>query len=175
MGRKAAPPTCPKTEEMPEVLLGFPLKRCRVTRHVMTPRPPHPPFTEETTLKKVRAAEDALNNRDPERVSLAYTEETEWRNREVFLHGRAVVVEFLKGKWQREQDYRLKKTLWALMGNRIAVRFENEWHDSDGQWWRSQGIENWEFDESGSMARRFARINDQPITEAERKCRWARA
>ena len=108
-------------------------------------------------------------------MSLAYTEDTEWRNRDVFLHGRAEVVEFLKGKWQREQDYRLKKTLWAFTGNRVAVRFEYEWHDADGQWWRSHGNENWEFDESGYMARRFASINDQPITEAERKFRWPRA
>jgi hypothetical protein len=141
----------------------------------MNPRPPLPPFTEETAAQKVQAAEDAWNSRDPARVSLAYTEDTEWRNRDVFLHGRAAVVDFLTQKWEREQDYRLKKTLWAFTGNRIAVRFEYEWHDATGQWWRSLGNENWEFDDLGYMARRFASINDQPITAAERKLHWARA
>ena len=140
----------------------------------MNPRPPLPPFTEETALQKVQAAEDAWNSRDPVRVSLAYTEDTEWRNRAEFLHGRAEVVEFLKRKWTKEHDYRLKKTLWAFTGNRIAVRFEYEWHDEAGQWWRSHGNENWEFDEHGYMMRRFASINDQPITEADRKFRWER-
>ncbi|MEK7954158.1 nuclear transport factor 2 family protein [Luteolibacter soli] len=140
----------------------------------MNPRPPLPPFTEETALQKVQAAEDAWNTRDPQRVSLAYTEDTEWRNRTDFLNGREEVVAFLTKKWQRELDYRLKKTLWAFTGNRIAVRFEYEWHDETGQWWRSHGNENWEFDEHGYMARRYASINDQPITEAERKFRWSR-
>lgn len=140
----------------------------------MNPRPPVPPFTEETARQKVRAAEDAWNTRDPRRVSMAYTEDTEWRNRTDFLHGREEVVAFLTRKWQRELDYRLRKTLWAFTVNRIAVRFEYEWHDADGQWWRSHGNENWEFDDHGYMARRYASINDQPITETERKLRWPR-
>ena len=140
----------------------------------MNPRPPLPPFTEETARQKVQAAEDAWNTRDPQRVSLAYTEDTEWRNRTDFLNGREEVVAFLTRKWERELDYRLRKTLWAFTGNRIAVRFEYEWHDADGQWWRSHGNENWEFDEHGYMARRYASINDQPIREAERQFRWPR-
>ena len=135
----------------------------------MTPRPPLPPFTEETALQKVQAAEDAWNTRDPERVAAAYTEDTEWRNRTEFLNGRAEVVEFLRRKWNRELDYRLKKTLWAFTGNRIAVRFEYEYHDDSGQWYRAHGNENWEFDEHGYMKRRYASINDQPILEAERR------
>ena len=119
-------------------------------------------------------AEDAWNTREPERVSLAYTPDTEWRNRDTFLNGRAEVVEFLTKKWAKEHDYRLKKTLWAFTGNRIAVRFEYEWHDEAGQWWRSHGNENWEFDEHGYMAKRYASINDQPIAEADRKFRWER-
>ena len=141
----------------------------------MNPRPPLPPFTEETAKQKVQMAEDAWNSRDPVRVSLAYTEDTEWRNRDEFLNGRAEVVEFLTRKWSKETDYRLKKTLWAFTGNRIAVRFEYEWHDKSGQWWRSHGNENWEFDEHGYMAKRFASINDQKINEADRKLRWERA
>jgi nuclear transport factor 2 (NTF2) superfamily protein len=141
----------------------------------MSARPPLPPFTEETACQKIQAAEDAWNSRDPERVSLAYTEDTEWRNRADFLHGRAEVVEFLRRKWARELDYRLKKELWAFGGNRIAVRFEYEWHDAAGQWWRSYGNENWEFDERGLMRKRFASINDLAIAENERKFRWARA
>lgn len=139
------------------------------------PRPPLPPFTEEGARQKVQMAEDAWNMRDAVRVSLAYTVDTEWRNRAEFLHGRAEVVEFLKRKWAKEQEYRLKKTLWAFTGNRIAVRFEYEWHDDAGQWWRSHGNENWEFDEHGYMARRYASINDQAISEAERKLRWERS
>jgi len=138
----------------------------------IAPRPPLPPFTLETALKKVQAAEDAWNSRDPVRVSLAYTEDTEWRNRAEFVHGRPQVVEFLRRKWNRELDYRLKKTLWAFTDNRIAVRFEYEWHDDSGQWYRSHGNENWEFDENGYMQKRYASINDQPITEADRKLRW---
>jgi len=140
----------------------------------MNPRPPLPPFVEETARQKVQAAEDAWNSRDPERVALAYTEDTEWRNRSDFINGRAAVVEFLRRKWSKEQDYRLKKELWAFTANRIAVRFEYEWHDDSGQWWRSYGNENWEFDEHGYMARRFASINDLPIKEVERKFRWER-
>ncbi len=140
----------------------------------MTTRPPLPPFTEETARKKIQAAEDAWNSRDPERVSLAYTVDTEWRNRTDFVNGRAEVVEFLRRKWARELDYRLRKELWAFAGNRIAVRFEYEFHDAEGQWWRAYGNENWEFDEHGYMSRRFASINDLKITEAERKLRWER-
>jgi uncharacterized protein len=141
----------------------------------MNTRPPLPPFTEETARQKIQAAEDAWNSRDPERVSLAYTVDTEWRNRADFVNGRAAVVEFLRGKWQREFDYRLRKELWAFQGNRIAVRFEYEFHDASGQWWRAYGNENWEFDEFGLMRRRYASINDLKITEADRKFRWARS
>ncbi|MBN8754370.1 MULTISPECIES: DUF1348 family protein [Variovorax] len=137
----------------------------------MESRPPLPPFTLESATKKVQAAEDAWNSRDPVRVSLAYTPDTEWRNRAEFINGREQVVEFLSRKWARELDYRLKKQLWAFMDNRIAVRFEYEWHDDAGQWYRSHGNENWEFAENGLMQRRFASINDQPIVEAERKLR----
>lgn len=137
----------------------------------MNPRPPLPPFSEETARQKVQMAEDAWNSRDPERVALAYTEDTEWRNRAEFLHGREEVQAFLSRKWSRELDYRLKKTLWAFTGNRIAVRFEYEWHDDSGQWYRSHGNENWEFDEHGYMAKRYASINDQPIKEEERRLR----
>lgn len=140
----------------------------------MIPRPPLPPFTDETAHQKVQAAEDAWNRRDPVRVALAYTEDTEWRNRAEFLNGRAAVVEFLRRKWARELDYRLRKELWAFGGDRIAVRFEYEFHDAAGQWWRACGNENWEFDGRGLMRRRFASINDLAITEAARKFRWAR-
>jgi hypothetical protein len=140
----------------------------------MNPRPPLPPFTETTARQKVQAAEDAWNSRDPERVALAYTEDTEWRNRAEFVNGRAQVVEFLRRKWNRELDYRLKKELWAFTDNRIAVRFEYEWRDDSGQWFRSYGNENWEFGEAGYMKRRFASINDLPIQEADRKFRWER-
>jgi nuclear transport factor 2 (NTF2) superfamily protein len=140
----------------------------------MESRPPLPPFTLETATKKVLAAEDAWNTRDPVRVSLAYTPDTEWRNRADFVNGREQVVEFLTRKWEREHDYRLKKSLWAFTDNRIAVRFEYEWHDAAGQWFRSHGNENWEFAENGLMQRRFASINDQPIAESERKFRWER-
>jgi nuclear transport factor 2 (NTF2) superfamily protein len=132
-------------------------------------RPPLPPFTEETARQKVQAAEDAWNSRDPDRVILAYTENTEWRNRAEFLLGRDEVRAFLRRKWDRELDYRLKKTLWAFTGNRIAVRFEYEWRDDSGQWFRSHGNENWEFTPEGLMSKRFASINDQPITKDERR------
>ena len=141
----------------------------------MNSRPPFPPFTEETARQKIQLAEDAWNSRDPERVSLAYTVDTEWRNRAEFVNGRAAVVAFLRGKWHRELDYRLRKELWAYQGNRIAVHFEYEFHDASGQWWRAYGNENWEFDEHGFMRRRYASINDLKITEAERKFRWARS
>ena len=140
----------------------------------MNPRPPLPPFTEEAACQKVQAAEDAWNSRDPVRVSLAYTDDTEWRNRSEFVNGRANVVEFLRRKWAREHDYRLKKELWAFTGNRIAVRFEYEFRDAAGNWFRAYGNENWEFAANGLMQRRFASINDLPITEAERKFRWER-
>jgi nuclear transport factor 2 (NTF2) superfamily protein len=140
----------------------------------MESRPPLPPFTLESATRKVQAAEDAWNTRDPVRVSLAYTPDTEWRNRADFVNGREQVVEFLTRKWEREHDYRLKKQLWAFTDNRIAVRFEYEWHDAAGQWFRSHGNENWEFAENGLMQRRFASINDQPIAESERKFRWDR-
>lgn len=141
----------------------------------MNPRPPLPPFTAETARQKVQAAEDAWNTREPNRVALAYTENTEWRNRSDFINGRAEVVTFLTRKWAKEHDYRLKKELWAFTGHRIAVRFEYEWHDASGQWWRSYGNENWEFDSLGYMARRFASINDVAMSESERKFRWERA
>ncbi len=136
------------------------------------PRPPFPPFTEETAVQKVRMAEDAWNTRDPERVALAYTPDSVWRNRAEFLHGREQIVEFLKRKWARELDYRLIKELWAFTDNRIAVRFAYEWHDDSGNWFRSYGNENWEFDEKGFMRRRVASINDLGISEEERKYRW---
>jgi nuclear transport factor 2 (NTF2) superfamily protein len=135
------------------------------------PRPPVPPFTEETARAKVRAAEEAWNARDPDRVALAYTEDSEWRNREEIFAGREAIKAFLARKWTRELDYRLSKELWAYTGNRIAVRFEYESHDPDGQWWRSYGNEMWEFDEHGYMRRRYASINDSPIAEADRRLR----
>jgi nuclear transport factor 2 (NTF2) superfamily protein len=143
-------------------------------KNAMESRPPLPPFTLESATQKVQSAEDAWNTRDPVRVSLAYTPDTEWRNRADFVNGRGQVVEFLTRKWEREHDYRLKKQLWAFMDNRIAVRFEYEWHDAAGQWFRSHGNENWEFAENGLMQRRYASINDQPIAESERKFRWER-
>jgi nuclear transport factor 2 (NTF2) superfamily protein len=138
----------------------------------MEPRPPLPPFTAETAAKKVRAAEDAWNSRDPDRVVGVYTEDTIWRNRAEFPRGRAEVHAFLTRKWARELDYRLIKELWAFTGNRIAVRFAYEWHDDSGQWFRSYGNENWEFNADGYMQRRFASINDLPIRESERKFHW---
>jgi uncharacterized protein len=140
----------------------------------METKPPFPPFTLETAKAKVQAAEDAWNTRDPERVALAYTEDSEWRNRAEFFSGRAAIQEFLTRKWVKERDYRLKKELWCFMGNRIAVRFEYEWHDDSGFWYRAYGNENWEFAENGLMMRRFASINDVPIQESERKFRWER-
>ena len=133
--------------------------------------PIRPPFTEETAILKVQAAEDAWNSCDPERVALAYTEDSEWRNRSEFLRGRAEINAFLKRKWAKELDYRLKKELWAFRGNRIAVRFEYEWHDSEGHWYRSYGNEMWEFDDSGLMRKRYASINDVSIQDADRRLR----
>lgn len=133
------------------------------------PKPPLPPFTQESALKKVQAAEDAWNSRDPERVALAYTPDSEWRNRDQFFNGREAIVNFLRAKWAKEQDYRLKKTLWAFTDNRIAVRFEYEWHDHTGQWFRSYGNEMWEFAENGLMQKRYASINDEKIAADERR------
>jgi uncharacterized protein len=135
-------------------------------------RPPLPPFTRESAIKKVRAAEDGWNSRNPEKVALAYTGESRWRNRAEFFQGRQAIVAFLSRKWARELDYRLIKELWSFDGNRIAVRFAYEWHDDSGQWFRSYGNENWEFDDSGLMRQRHASINDLPITAAERKYHW---
>lgn len=132
-------------------------------------RPPLPPFTEESARAKVQAAEDAWNSRDPERVALAYTEDSAWRNRDRFLTGRAEIRAFLADKWERELEYRLRKELWAYTDNRISVRFEYEWHDTDNQWWRSHGNEQWEFDAAGLMRRREASINDIPIKESDRR------
>ena len=140
----------------------------------MEAKPPLPPFTLETAKQKIQAAEDTWNTRDPERVSLAYTPDSEWRNRSDFLSGRDAIKIFLKNKWARELDYRLKKELWCFMENRIAVRFEYEWHDQSGQWFRSYGNENWEFAENGLMRYRFASINDISITNTERKFLWER-
>jgi len=132
---------------------------------------PVPPFTRETALQKVQSAEDAWNTKDPEKVTLAYTIDTEWRNRTEFVNGREAVKEFLKRKWEKELDYKLRKELWGFLGNRMAVRFEYEWHDHAGQWYRSYGNEMWEFDEDGYMQKRFASINDLAIKETERKLR----
>lgn len=138
----------------------------------METKPPLPPFTQTGAIEKVRMAEDAWNTRDPDRVVLVYTEDTEWRNRAEFPRGREQVKAFLQRKWAKELDYRLIKELWAFRENRIAVRFAYEWRDDSGHWYRSYGNENWEFNERGFMMRRFASINDLPITEAERKFYW---
>jgi uncharacterized protein len=135
----------------------------------MTDHPPFPPFTAETASQKVQAAEDGWNSRDPEGVSLAYTEDSRWRNRNTFLTGRPAIIEFLTRKWERELDYALRKSLWAYAGNRIAVRFQYECRDAQGQWWRCHGNENWEFDEHGLMRRREASINDLAITGSDRR------
>ena len=135
----------------------------------MNVRPPVPPFTEETARQKVQAAEDAWNTRDPDRVALAYTVDSKWRNRDEFFEGREEITEFLRRKWQRELEYRLQKELWCFTANRISVRFEYEARDADGQWWRSHGNEHWEFDENGLMQRRDASINDYKIEASERR------
>ena len=137
-------------------------------------RPPLPPYTAESAAAKVQAAEDGWNTRDPQKVALAYTEDTHWRNRSHFLEGRAAVEEFLQGKWQRELDYRLKKTLWSFTDNRIAVKFHYEFHNAGGQWFRAYGNELWEFTESGLMQNREASINDLEIAETDRLLRWER-
>jgi nuclear transport factor 2 (NTF2) superfamily protein len=136
---------------------------------VSEPRPPLPPFTAETAAQKTQAAEDAWNSRDPQRVSLAYSEDSVWRNRDQFVRGREEIVAFLTQKWERELDYALRKNMWAFAGNRIGVRFQYESYDADGVWWRSYGNELWEFDDSGLMVRREASINDVRIEESERR------
>jgi nuclear transport factor 2 (NTF2) superfamily protein len=138
----------------------------------MESRPPLPPFTAETAAQKARAAEDAWNSRDPQRVSLAYTPDSRWRNRDVFVNGREQIVAFLTQKWQRELEYRLIKEVWTFAGNRIAVRFAYESHDASGQWFRSYGNENWEFDDNGLMRRRLASINDLAISQSDRLFHW---
>jgi nuclear transport factor 2 (NTF2) superfamily protein len=138
----------------------------------LTTRPPLPPFTRETAMQKVRLAEDGWNSRDAEKVALAYAVDSRWRNRSEFVNGRQEIVAFLKRKWTKELDYRLIKELWACAGNRIAVRFAYEWHDDSGNWYRSYGNENWEFNDDGLMRLRFASINDLPIGDAERKYHW---
>jgi hypothetical protein len=140
----------------------------------MSDRPPLPPFTAQTAAQKVQAAEDAWNTRDPERVALAYSEDSQWRNRDTFVRGRDEIVRFLTGKWDRELDYALRKSLWTFAENRIAVRFQYECHDGDGQWWRSYGNELWEFDSHGLMTRREASINDLAIDETDRRIRGPR-
>lgn len=135
-------------------------------------RPPLPPFDADTAAQKIRAAEDAWNSRDPARVAQAYTPDSRWRNRSQFITGRAEIAEFLAAKWAKEREYRLIKEVWAFAGNRIAVRFAYEWHDTSGQWFRSYGNENWEFDGEGYMAVRHASINDLPISEADRLFHW---
>lgn len=135
-------------------------------------RPPLPPFNKETAIQKIRLAEDGWNTRDPERIALAYTKDSIWRNRAEFATGRDAIVQLLKRKWERENEYRLIKELWAFEGNRIAVRFAYEWHDDSGRWYRSYGNENWAFNENGLMQHRFASINDLAITEADRKFHW---
>lgn len=137
-----------------------------------TQRPPLPPFTLETAVEKVRLAEDGWNSRNPEKVALAYTVDSHWRNRAEFVQGRAAIIAFLTRKWARELDYRLIKELWAFRENRLAVRFAYEWHDDSGNWFRSYGNENWEFDGNGLMRRRLASINDAPIREADRCFHW---
>ncbi len=148
------------------------LKASNLMYMLNTPRPPLPPFTRETAMQKVRMAEDGWNGRDPEKVAMAYTLDSQWRNRNEFLKGRADIVDFLKRKWAKEQEYRLIKELWAFEGNRIAVRFAYEWHDDAGQWWRSYGNENWEFDENGLMQKRYASINDLAIQASDRLFHW---
>jgi uncharacterized protein len=140
----------------------------------METKPPLPPFTLETAIAKIQAAENAWNTRDPDRVALAYTEDSEWRNRSEFVSGRVAIREFLTRKWAKELDYRLKKELWCFMDNKIAVRFEYEYHNEAGEWYRAYGNENWEFAPNGLMMRRFASINDLQIAESDRQFRWER-
>jgi nuclear transport factor 2 (NTF2) superfamily protein len=150
----------------------MPATKAAQERRPRTTRPPLPPFTRETAIQKVRLAEDGWNLREPERVALAYTLDSRWRNRSEFVNGRQEIVAFLTRKWAKELDYRLIKELWAFERNRIAVRFAYEWHDDSGNWYRSYGNENWEFDEDGLMRWRLACINDLPIRESDRSYRW---
>jgi len=140
---------------------------------VMATHPPLPPFTHESAIQKVRLAEDAWNTRDPRKVALAYALDSRWRNRSEFVNGRNEIIAFLSRKWAKELDYRLIKEVWAFTGNRIAVRFAYEWHDDSGRWYRSYGNENWEFNDDGLMASRFASINDLQIVESDRKYHWS--
>jgi len=140
-----------------------------MTSHIMEQKPPFPPFTLETAKQKIQMAEDAWNSKNPEKVSMAYTIDTEWRNRNEFINGRKEVQEFLTKKWKQENGYRLKKEYWTHSGDRIAVRFEYEYHNESGQWYRAYGNENWEFDENGLMKKRFASINDLAIDESDRR------
>ena len=142
------------------------------TTSISEDKPPLPPFTHESAVRKVRLAEDSWNSRNPEKTALGYSSDSRWRNRAEFVTGHAAIIEFLKRKWAKELDYRLIKELWAFTENRIAVRFAYEWHDDSGNWFRSYGNENWEFDDSGLMQLRFASINDLPIRESERKYHW---
>jgi len=135
-------------------------------------RPPFPPFTRDSAMQKVRLAEDAWNTRDPAKIALAYTVDSRWRNRSEFISGRNEIIAFLSRKWAKELDYRLMKEMWAFTENRIAVRFAYEWHDDSGHWYRSYGNENWEFNDDGLMATRFASINDLPLLESDRKYHW---
>ena len=135
-------------------------------------RPPFPPFTRDSAMQKVRLAEDAWNTRDPAKIALAYTIDSRWRNRSEFISGRNEIIAFLSRKWAKELDYRLMKEMWAFTENRIAVRFAYEWHDDSGHWYRSYGNENWEFNDDGLMATRFASINDLPLLESDRKYHW---
>ena len=172
IGRKRSSPFDPFSQKISIVLRSFITNRSERIRMTENSRPPVPPFTEETAVQKVRMAEDGWNSRDPEKVSLAYTVDSTWRNRAEFISGRKEIIEFLKRKWAKELDYRLIKEMWAFRENRIAVRFAYEWHDDAGNWFRSFGNENWEFDQNGQMKRRIASINDLPIKEGDRKYRW---
>ena len=153
------------------VLSTFPERLCP-QMSTSTRRPPLPPFTRESAIQKVRLAEDGWNTRDPEKVALAYASNSRWRNRSEFIAGRSEIIAFLSRKWSRELDYRLIKEMWSFTGNRIAVRFAYEWHDDAGRWYRSFGNENWEFNDDGLMASRFASINDLPISETDRRYHW---
>jgi len=172
IGRKRSSPFDPFSQKISIVLRSFITNRSERIRMTENSRPPVPPFTEETAVQKVRMAEDGWNSRDPEKVSLAYTVDSTWRNRAEFISGRKEIVEFLKRKWAKELDYRLIKEMFTFRENRIAVRFAYEWHDDAGNWFRSFGNENWEFDQNGQMKRRIASINDLPIKEGDRKYRW---
>jgi nuclear transport factor 2 (NTF2) superfamily protein len=154
------------------ILKPLTFKEYQMIQNKTQTRPPLPPFTEETARQKVRLAEDGWNSRDPEKVAMAYTTDTQWRNRSTFIHSREEAQDFLSEKWAKEKEYRLIKELWAFTDNRIAVRYAYEWHDENGNWFRSYGNENWEFNDDGLMCNRFACINDLAIAETDRKFRW---